>query len=387
MGANNGVVEAVLRRLDWDLADAHTNELTHSLHPYPAKFIPQLPARLISFLTDPGELVLDPFCGGGTTGLEALRLGRHFIGVDANPVGILLGKVKTSPLTRADLARLDVLRDDLAAGRASRIDAWVPPIPNIGKWYAPEIVQRLADLRACIDELEDGAARNVALAAFVKVASALSYQESETRYVSKPRHIAPNAPFTRFVAELDRMLSQVQTLPQTGFPTTSEFVTGDARVRSSYPVPDETVSLIVTSPPYPNAYDYHLYHRFRLFWLGENPSALRQVEIGSHLKHQAEVEPAAAFEEDMTAVLRSALELLQPGRFCVMVVGDGIYRGERYPTAQRVSEIAADLGFITLPAISRTLPAGRRSVTMAGRRLEQEEILLMRKPSAGREKT
>src|SRR6059058_4385090 len=78
---DNVELHRVLALLDWDLADANTDEFTHGVHPYPAKFIPQLPARFIAALSRPGDLVVDPFAGGGTAGVESLRLGRRFVGL------------------------------------------------------------------------------------------------------------------------------------------------------------------------------------------------------------------------------------------------------------------------------------------------------------------
>jgi hypothetical protein len=59
---------------DWAFADDDISFLTHDVHPYPAKYIPQIPANLIRRLSLPGELVLDPFGGSGTTATEAARL-------------------------------------------------------------------------------------------------------------------------------------------------------------------------------------------------------------------------------------------------------------------------------------------------------------------------
>lgn len=376
-------VHAALASLDWDLTTARTDALTHGVHSYPAKFIPQLPARIIGALSEPGDLVVDPFAGGGTTGVEAMRLGRRFVGVDANPVAILLGNVKTTPLTRFDLDEVEAIAADATAlvhKQLRRRGDQVPAIPNLEKWYAPQVVTCLSMLRALISATPEGAARNIAFAAFANTAARMSYQESETRYVSKPRHIDGRAPIHSFTAELDRMVARVRSLD--GLPADGlNFRVGDARQREDFPLSCGSAGLVVTSPPYPNAYDYHLYHRFRIFWLGADPKNLRRVEIGSHLKHQTDVDPPAAYEADMASVLENVHEILQPGRYAVFVVGDGIYKGETYRTAERLSEIAISHGWKALSPITRRLPATRRAVTAAGRRLQTEEIVLLRKPT------
>ncbi|MFX0051117.1 MAG: DNA methyltransferase, partial [Candidatus Hermodarchaeota archaeon] len=70
--------------------------LTHTFYSYPAKFLSKLPRALIKRYTDEGELILDPFVGGGTTGVEAMVLNRRFIGYDLNPFAIFVSKVKTT---------------------------------------------------------------------------------------------------------------------------------------------------------------------------------------------------------------------------------------------------------------------------------------------------
>jgi DNA methylase/MerR HTH family regulatory protein len=83
-----------LQAVDWDFSNAKTSYLTHGLHPYPAKFIPQIPNALIQELSSVGETVADIFCGSGTTLVEALLLKRHAIGVDANPLAALISRAK-----------------------------------------------------------------------------------------------------------------------------------------------------------------------------------------------------------------------------------------------------------------------------------------------------
>src|SRR5919109_2723053 len=75
-----------------------TSYLSHSYHRYPAKFIPQLAARLIKENSQVGELVCDPFMGSGTTLVEAIVNDRRTYGTDINPVAVLITKAKTTPI-------------------------------------------------------------------------------------------------------------------------------------------------------------------------------------------------------------------------------------------------------------------------------------------------
>ena len=84
--------------LDVALDAKKTNYLTHGLHPYPAKFIPQIPNILIKEFTKPKDVVLDPFCGSGTSLVESKLLGRNSIGIDLHPLAAFLSKVKTSKI-------------------------------------------------------------------------------------------------------------------------------------------------------------------------------------------------------------------------------------------------------------------------------------------------
>lgn len=70
--------------------------LSHNLYRYPARFSPRFVREVIASLSQPGDLVVDPFLGGGTSAVEALSSGRNFLGCDINPIAVFSSKAKVT---------------------------------------------------------------------------------------------------------------------------------------------------------------------------------------------------------------------------------------------------------------------------------------------------
>lgn len=375
-----------LSSLDWELRDARADGHTHGLHPYPAKFVPALPRQVIQALSDPGDLVLDPFSGGGTTGVEAVLAGRGFLGVDANAVGVAVGEAKTTALDDSDrrvLASLEAFLMALTPAKLSeQSPSWVPDIPNVGKWYDEHVFHSLGVIRDQVIGLEAPSARKLALVSFIQAAARLSFQDSETRYASRPRPVTALEAARMVLRELRRMRGLADRIDRTA--DRALFVEGDAREVASFRALPQPAGLVVTSPPYPNAYDYHLYHRFRLYWLGHDPNVLRKVEVGSHLTGQQADNAPEAYALDLRRVLANCFDLLTPERWAVFVVGDGVFKGEVFRTAALIEELSVEVGFENFLTVDRALPTQRRSVVHPGRRLKSEQIVFMRRPGSPR---
>lgn len=187
-----------IKTQDWSFTKDDTRYLTHDLHPYPAKFIPQIPAHLITELSLPGDVVFDPFGGGATTAVEAVRLGRRAISCDANPLSALIGRVKTGFMdaeTHADLEQLSAAIEShlLAPGRGDsawyaklreKYKKYVPDIPHLAKWFDPRVVVELSLIRHLVESTTGGLAKDAAQLALSRIVIRLSNQDSETRYVS-----------------------------------------------------------------------------------------------------------------------------------------------------------------------------------------------------------
>lgn len=103
--------------LNWALSfdqysEAQTTKHVHRLHPYKGKFIPQLVEYFLDEHIDtfkkeiffrPGDIVLDPFCGSGTTLVQANELGIHAIGIDVSAFNALISNVKIRNVDFASL--------------------------------------------------------------------------------------------------------------------------------------------------------------------------------------------------------------------------------------------------------------------------------------------
>src|SRR3989344_7246286 len=86
--------------INWDFREADTKQFTHGIHTYPAMMIHQIARRLIYLYGKDAKTLLDPFCGSGTSLVEASLVPtiKEAYGFDLNPLAILISKVKSTSL-------------------------------------------------------------------------------------------------------------------------------------------------------------------------------------------------------------------------------------------------------------------------------------------------
>lgn len=390
-------VLSVFASIDWSFTDEDTTYLSHDIHPYPAKFPPQLPAQVIRLLSSKGEMVWDPFGGSGTTALEALLNDRNCISTDINPIGSIVGQAKTTALCSEDEVELNsfITRFEYYEQNTSclgeyfeehreELEKEIPAIPNIEKWFNPSVVCELAFIKHLIkSDLQRNATKNVAKASLSKIITRVSNQESETTYRAVGHDVAIGEVLDIFLKDLKSNYSKIKNLSNMIGYRTCEFITVNVMqpiVGTGKPIEEGEVDLIVTSPPYPNAFDYHLYHRFRIFWLDGNPVDVGKAEIGSHLKYQRSKKNFQQFEDEMEPVLINCLNSLKSGRYAVFVLGNAVFGGVEYNTAERIGTLAQKVGFDYVGIVDRPLPDTKRSVKSWARRATTEQILILRKP-------
>lgn len=384
-----------LETIDWDFADAKTSYLTHGLHPYPAKFIPQIPNALIQELSSVGETVADIFCGSGTTLVEALTLKRNAIGIDANPLACLISEAKTTRFNEGDQELLysiaknaQDLADTLSIQQGEDIlfpvepfksQAGCPSHKAIAFWFEPFVVEELAEILSWCRSLPTELSRKVSLTAFSSVVVAVSKQDSDTRYVRRNKNLSSGDVFKRFARALTEATKAVAEFTEIVEPRFQSKIY-HANILNAPDIGE--VDLVVCSPPYPNAFSYHLYHMTRMVWLGMDQPTFKKEEIGSHRKYSNKGQNGATvdtFKNEMTSIFSSLNKHLKTNRYACFVIGDSIIKGQKIHNADILSQVAHSCGFQEVLRINRNIQNTKKAFNPVIGKIKNEQILVLKK--------
>ncbi len=259
-----------------------TSQSTHIYHRYPCRFIPQLARRLIRNYSEPGDLVVDPFAGCGTTLLEGMLLGRRALGIDINPLCEIICRAKTTPIeprlleSRIESLRFRVLSKVSDKARLKDSIKQILSSRNedcIGFWFPKRNIEELSVLLYSIYEERDIEIRKLFKCAFSHILKNSSLWSSQS---VKPFRILSKAPRPAIFLYQDHLETVSRRnralwhrMEKTGTPPAdrARFVLGDYSVLGEH---SKEASMVLTSPPYNFAYDYVEVHKLSFFWLFPN---------------------------------------------------------------------------------------------------------------------
>lgn len=348
---------------------------THGFHKFPAKYIPEIPRWGIFKFSKEGDTVLDPFCGSGTTNVEARLHERNSYAIDVDPIASLLTKVKTTPL---DEGKLRKEKDRLVRAIYSTEAADIPEFPNRDYWFKPEVLHDLAIITKCINSIDEPSIRDFFLVCFSSILKQTSNADSKFLYalaISRKmreqtnRKIDAKGMFVQRVKDLTpRMIQSSKICSIEHF---VKIIGKDAR---DIDLPNESIGLAVTSPPYCNAVDYPRAHQLQIYWLGlwkGKLSDLKKSYIGteqvpadeySHLHTYGNSKIDNILEKiygvdrrrsyvvyryftDMKKNFLEVKRVLKPGGHYVVAVADNIVRKIPVPTHDILMDIGREVGF------------------------------------------
>lgn len=391
-------ITSQLDGIDWSFPSL-ANSGIHSFHWYPATYIAAIPGTLIPFFAKEGAVVLDPFCGSGTTGVESVRLGRSFIGIDTNPVALLMTNAK---LSFPDPAQLKKVIDDVI-GRAESLFGVreVPEHPRVDEllsWYHPETMNTLNRLLMSILEVKSELFRDALLSVFSGILKNCSSQGKHWGWVCdnvkpKPFEIVFKDAISIFAGAANDYLKFSKISFESVKVHNPDIKRSEVRGRYNLHhgscvdelrrIKPNSVDFVMTSPPYYGVADYVKSQRLTYLWfdlesladkkLGFSSfEALRSNEAGAR-SNRFRKNSHSLYMEFMRAFFTQCHRVLKNNSYMALVVGES---QAREATTEVLIESAREAGFVLSCRAERDIKQSRRRL-MA--KVKGEDILILQR--------
>lgn len=319
----------------WDFKKASTRDLTHGLHNYPAVMVYPISQNILQIVNKYMTInsLMDPFMGSGTVLVEGMIDNiKEIYGTDLNPLSILISKVKTTKLSfeqlnfiklshikklKKTIEQTKIIADDFdnfirnklnlditaKKGWGDAADKLIEQyfldkdivfkfnnFTNLGFWFTPQVIVYLQSIKDCIEMCEDLDVKNFLLLAFSETVRTVSNtRNSEFKlFRMKAEKVANYYPnvineylkvLTRNIIKMEDFISVCKSNSQ------MHIYCEDARLLNT--VPDNSIDLVITSPPYGDSRTtvaYGQFSRLSLQWLDlENKTNQNITKIDSCL--------------------------------------------------------------------------------------------------------
>ena len=384
---------------EWDFRGANTKEYTHCFHIYPAMMIPQVARGLIDLYGKEGGLLFDPYCGTGTSLVEARLAGMDAIGTDINPTARMISFSKT---TDYNLKRLKAETEKVLSYLEENLDSisdysgfnepenvtW----KQLEKWFPKKSIGEISCAIERISEVGYMRARLFLQVALSECLRLVSFQRNgEFKLYRMPpdkRHSFYQPLLPTLKSRIDRNLEGLSRFVEKVSPDTAVKIHNFNTVHSSgkryfpsFPCAD----IVVTSPPYGDSGTTVAYGQFSWLsnvWLGlddKAPGALDREMMGGRkssleefgctalddaIAKVAEEDQKRAtevmhFYDEYLHSIRNVASVVVEGGYCCFVVGNRIVKGVQLPTDQFTAWAFEQFGFSHVVTYVRDIPNKR----------------------------
>ncbi|MCX6789547.1 MAG: DNA methyltransferase [Candidatus Gribaldobacteria bacterium] len=370
----------------WSFSDKtrkDTAYITHGYHRYPAKFIPQIVSRLAEKYTNEGDLIVDPFGGCGTTLVESKVMGRPSIAVDINPVAVLITKAKITAIDPVKIEKEFTAFQKRLETYNEKTRVKAPEHERIDYWFKPEEKRKLAFIFAEISKIKDQDVQDFFFCGFSNILKNCSIWLQKSNKPTRDFEKKPAEPIKIFIRQIKAMLRGntrlFEMLSEKGYlEVSSRVICTDAR---TVPAKDNSVSLIVTSPPYVTSYEYADLHQLTALWLEytKDLSDFRKRFIGTSYhskkdlilnstiaedirkelleKDKKTAEEVSMYFSEMNQVFIEMERILKKGGKTCIVVGNTSLKGVKILNAEVFTEQLQNLGLKIVDIIKREIPS------------------------------
>ena len=263
----------------------------HNIHSYTAKLIPHIPKYIVETYSEQDNLILDPFCGSGTTLVEAVTAKRITIGMDINPLAILISNVKVA---NYDLIELEsAIKEVNSLINKKRIYNHIN-FPNINYWFSRKAKKELNVIINAIDKISNKFSDEVIsflLICFSSIIRKSSFADPKISKVYKSKFVIQKiedgwkpTPLLFFSENCDKYYNILKNSSQK-FKKTKLFCKDISQIKTTLKNYESKIDLIITSPPYICAQDYYRTFKLEVLWCNllnsQNYSLLKKFFLGN----------------------------------------------------------------------------------------------------------
>ncbi len=355
----------------WDFPDIGSKQsgyLTHDFLRWYGKLIPQLVSKLLDMYSEEGDVVLANFSGSGTVALEAHLLNRNAIGIDANPLALILSRVKSSPAKINADDVIEMLDKNLPKETSKKYleDEFLQ------KWFSRDSYESLDKYFQASQKLNDEKLRDtvtIAIAAIVKKVSNVDSRCVNHIVVDKNKkstdvRLALHEKLKDISKDVDSLIEKKSNSSVT-------IQAGDAR---KLDLPDASIDFIISHPPYLGAIDYTNIMQLENLIIGNNNKEIDGRDISTTSMKNYLLSMQQVFDE-MKRVTKH-------GKHMAVVIGDNRKNGNIQPTfAYFIKDATERLG-LELKDIFVWITKGKAGMNVArrGNYIDHNYILIFKKP-------
>ena len=330
----------------------------HHMSAYVGKLKPGMAHWLIRVSSIPGDTILDPFSGIGTVPLESDLMGRNAIGIDLNPYAAAISRAKfdRKPFQK-HIDYLQKLNLETKSIKKSEIS------PFITQYFHNKTLKEIFALKKIL--IKDK--QHFLLGCLLGIL-----------HGHRPAHLSATTslviPFTpkttpEYREVIPRMITKTERMFRDEIPSKSKGKIYEKDSRKKV-LKDNTVDVVVSSPPYYNTLNYVTDNRLRIAFLGYDEDGRESLD-DKLIQHRAD------YLHDMEQVGKRLHDCIKPDGYCIFVLGDMFSGKKTINTAEDIGKLYKNLGFkVSSKIIEDKMPTNKAHPSTS-KRQKNDRILFM----------
>lgn len=401
----------------WNFKEGSMKELVHGLHPYPAMMMPRIARTMFEKYGKGKETVFfDPYVGSGTTLVEAQYYGvKEAVGVDLNPLAILISKTKTQNYNMKKL-KTEIERFKEYLKEENQIV--VPEFSIRDSWFKENTIKELSIIKTFIDSVNDDNIADFFKTSFSEVVrSSSETRNGEFKLYRMPQKALEKfnpQPINMFIDTVNRnyeILESIDYKKETNIDLIQDNtinIINDKQMKNKF-------NLVITSPPYGDSHTTVAYGQFSRLsneWLGikeagsldkrllggkkveehkfdipELDDAIDEIKNNDKMFNRERSWEVIAFYHDYENSIKAVAETIKKDGYVIYVVGNRRVRNVELPLDVITYKMFEKLGFEHIEThvrdiLNKRMPSKASPANEKGEQIStmmHEYIVVMRK--------